>query len=112
LIGTLLGAVITWVVSRYYYKRAGDELRQEAFLLHRASSAICYQLENPGTKMKVIHDETGRLTGEIIVYSEGRTSESSSAEGVSDQSGSGSGDADRPARHGAWHQGGSQAKEG
>jgi hypothetical protein len=84
LIGTLLGAVITWVVSRYYYKRAGDELRQEAFLLHRASSAIYYQLENPDTKMKVIRDDEGRLTGEIIVYSEGRASGSFSAEDVND----------------------------
>jgi hypothetical protein len=84
-IGTLLGAVITWFCSRYYYKRAGDELRREAFLLHKASIAICYRLENPDVKMKVIHDDQGRLTGEIIVYSQGRTSGLSSAEGMSDQ---------------------------
>jgi hypothetical protein len=84
-IGTLLGAVITWFVSRYYYKRAGDELRREAFILHKASIAICYQLENPDVKMKVMRDDKGLLTGEIIVYSQGRTSGLSSAEGMSDQ---------------------------
>ena len=83
-IGTCIGGVITWLVSRYCYKRAGEDLRREAFLLHMASSAICYQFENPDAKMKVIRDDTGRLTGEIIVCSEGRASGSSSAEGVSD----------------------------
>ena len=82
---TLIGIAGTWFFAWFYYKRAGDELRREAFLLHRASSAICYQLENPDTKMKVIRDDEGRLTGEIIVYSEGRTSGLSSAEGISDQ---------------------------
>ena len=83
LTGILLGAVITWWVSRSYYKRAGDELRHEAFLLHRVSSAISYQLENPEAKLKVIRDDEGRLTGEIVVYSEGRISGSSSVEDAS-----------------------------
>jgi len=84
LIGILLGSVITWLVSRFYYKRAGDELRHEAFLLHKVSSAISYQLENPEAKLKVIRDDQGRLTGEIVVYSEGSASGSSSIEDVSD----------------------------
>ena len=82
LIGILLGAVITWLVSWAYYKRAGDELRREAFLLHIASSAIIYRLENPEAKLKIIRDDEGRLTGQMVVYSEGRLSGSPSVEGV------------------------------
>ena len=60
--GWLLGTVATWFFARLYYKRAGDELRQAAALLHKASNAIIYFLENPSADIQVQRDNTGRPT--------------------------------------------------
>lgn len=46
-LGALLGAVITWWFSWFYYKEAGNELRDEAKKLHNALTAVVYLLEHP-----------------------------------------------------------------
>jgi hypothetical protein len=38
--GVLLGGIITWLVSRYYYKRAANELCQEAAKLREETIEI------------------------------------------------------------------------
>lgn len=48
IVSVLVGAGITFFVSRYYYKRAGDELRQEARSLHKQTQLILLSLEQAG----------------------------------------------------------------
>ncbi|CRI66981.1 hypothetical protein THIOKS13320053 [Thiocapsa sp. KS1] len=55
----LVGALITWVVAWFYYKRAGDELRQEAKHLKNATNAILAYLANPNAELEVIRDSKG-----------------------------------------------------
>jgi hypothetical protein len=55
LLGVLLGGLITWLVSRHYYKKAGDELylasenlRQEALEINRLTNIVLRGLHNAG----------------------------------------------------------------
>jgi len=48
LAGLLVGGLITLVVSWYFYKRAGDELRAEADKIRRLNDFICTGLEQAG----------------------------------------------------------------
>lgn len=54
-----VGALITWVAAWYYYKRAGEELKQEAARLRKTTEIILRWLENRGENIEVIRDETG-----------------------------------------------------
>ena len=65
LIGAAIGGLVTWLVSRHYYKRAGDELRREATELRRLTHLVLHGLENAGL-VKLKRDATGRVTGLII----------------------------------------------
>ena len=82
--GWLLGTVATWFFARLYYKCAGDELRQEAALLQKASNALIYFLENPSADIQVQRDNAGRLT-ELRVSAVGKASGSSTVEGEGNQ---------------------------
>ena len=64
--GVLIGSLITWLVSRHYYKRAGDELREEAAFLHKSTNAIIYFLQNPDAEIEVKRDSSGRLTALVV----------------------------------------------
>ena len=44
----ILGAVVTWVVSQLYYKKAGDELRKEAAELRRLMTMMLTSMERQG----------------------------------------------------------------
>jgi hypothetical protein len=79
---TLIGIAGTWFFAWFYYKRAGDELRQEAALLHQTSNAILSFLENQGARIQVLRDDAGRLTG-LRVSAAGEASGSSTVEGRS-----------------------------
>jgi hypothetical protein len=63
LVSVLMGAAITWIVARYYYKRAGDELKVEARELKRTSNLILRWLENRGENIEVVRDSSGSPTG-------------------------------------------------
>lgn len=43
-----IGGVITWLVARHYYKKAGDELREEARRLREQTQLILTALEQAG----------------------------------------------------------------
>ena len=78
LIGGATSGVITWLVSRHYYKKAGDELKQEATRLHRLTNLVLHGLENAGI-MELVKDASGEPTGIIItgggtIAGEGRMS--------------------------------------
>lgn len=57
------GALITWFAAWYYYKRAGEELKQEAARLKKTTELILRWLENKGENIEVIRDETGAPKG-------------------------------------------------
>jgi hypothetical protein len=81
LISMTVGAAITWLVAWFYYKRAGDELREEAKALRSATDAILYIQQNPGAKVEVKRDEQGRVLG-LIVCVEGQASTTFLTRGV------------------------------
>ena len=69
-IGSLLiGSIITWLVSRHYYKKAGDELNVEAKKLKLTSDLIMYKLQYPDTPTEIIRDEKGNVTGLKVLMS-------------------------------------------
>lgn len=59
ILSVLIGAAITWLVSWYYYKRAGDELKIEAERLQRTNEMILRWLEVDGNNIKIIRDDAG-----------------------------------------------------
>lgn len=80
----LVGALITWVVAWWYYKRAGDELRQEAKDLKNATNTILAFLANRDAEVGVIQDSKGNPTsGAVGVKGEARGTSTSSATGKS-----------------------------
>ncbi len=66
LISMFVGGLITWLVARIYYKRAGDEFRAETALLKKANRAVAYMLEHPDAEIEVRRDNEGNPTGLII----------------------------------------------
>ena len=83
-VGTILsvvvGGLITWLVSWVYYKRAGNELRDEAASLRAATNAILYIQQNPGAKVEVQRDGKGDIAG-LLVNIEGHATVSFIARG-------------------------------
>ena len=65
LFSTLIGAVVTWLVSRCYYKKAGDELCAETQELRRFTNLILRAMENAGW-VQVSRDENGKPLGLIL----------------------------------------------
>ena len=60
IVSILIGAAITWLVSWYYYKRAGDGLKAEAEKLQRTNEMILRWLEVDGNNIKIIRDADGK----------------------------------------------------
>jgi hypothetical protein len=63
LVATLIGGLITWFAAWWYYKRSGDDLRNEADSLHKATSLVLSYLENQHAKVTVQRDSRGRVVG-------------------------------------------------
>jgi hypothetical protein len=63
--GVLVGAVISVVVSRYYYQQASGELKDEAEKLRDATEIVIRmkQTESGGGKAEAIWDERGKSKG-------------------------------------------------
>jgi hypothetical protein len=66
LFGLAVGAGVTWLVAWYYFKRAGEELRREAAMLHKATSLVLAYLENQRSDVTVQRDSEGRVIGLIV----------------------------------------------
>jgi hypothetical protein len=64
-VGVAIGGVITWLVSWYYYKKAGDELKQETTELRRLTNLVLHGLEDAGS-IKLNRDTSGKVIGLII----------------------------------------------
>ena len=78
-IGIVAGGLVTWWVSRHYFKRAGDELREEAEKLRSLQQFTIVALTDPKAKLKPKWDSTGTNVIGLILEMEGRASGGSSA---------------------------------
>lgn len=63
LIGVIAGAVVTFLVSKYYYIKAGKELLAESQKLKQTSDLILYKLQHPDAKTHLKRNEKGEVTG-------------------------------------------------
>ena len=54
-----IGAAITWLAAWWYYRKAGNELRDEAKGLRKLSKMILRWLEVDGKNIKLVRDEEG-----------------------------------------------------
>jgi hypothetical protein len=64
-VGVAIGGVITWLVSRHYYKKAGDQLKQEATELRRLTNLVLRGLEDAGS-VRLKRDTSGKVIGLIV----------------------------------------------
>lgn len=64
-VGAAISGVITWLISRRYYKKAGDELKQEATRLEHLNTLILHGLENADI-VELAKDASGKPTGITI----------------------------------------------
>jgi len=64
-VGAAISGVITWLVSRHYYKKAGDELKQQATRLECLNKLILHGLENADV-VELVRDASGKPTGITI----------------------------------------------
>ena len=81
LVSVLIGGGITWLAAWVYYKRAADNLTEEATLLKKATAAIIYFLEHPDAEIEVRRDAKGNPIG-LIVASTGQAKGGSTVTGV------------------------------
>ncbi len=61
MVEVLIGSLITWLVSYAYYKRAGDDLKEEAKSLKNQTQLILTALEQGG--LVELRRESGVITG-------------------------------------------------
>lgn len=67
IIGAVIGGAISLVVTWHYYKRAGDELRDEAQSLHKALNALAGALIQPnGARLDFVRDDHDRITSVMV----------------------------------------------
>jgi hypothetical protein len=62
LLGILVGGVITWFASWYFYVRSAKDLEQEAAGLRRVSNMLLVSMEHAGW-IRLNRDNAGRITG-------------------------------------------------
>lgn len=84
----ILGALITVLVSIFFYIQSGRELKREAEALRLDAKKLrelqeltIYALTNPGAKMEPRRDEAGKIVG-LIVSATGHAGARVSARGV------------------------------
>ena len=71
-LGVIAGAIVSWVVSWWYYKRAADDFQREVRDLRNLAWAILFELRDAGL-IKLNVDELGRVRG-VILPTRGRIS--------------------------------------
>lgn len=63
LISMGIGGFVTWLVSQHYYKKAGEELKEEAKDLRTLSRMILRWLEVEGNNIEIKRDGNGNPVG-------------------------------------------------
>ena len=74
-VGIITGGIITFLVSRYYYVRAGDDLRKEASELKKQIKWLLLGMEKMGW-VKLNRDKEGNIVGYVFEYIMAGNSES------------------------------------
>ena len=62
LIGVFIGGLVTFVVSWLFYKKAGNELREEAAAIRKVNHLLCLALERAGMA-EFKRNDKGEMTG-------------------------------------------------
>lgn len=65
IVSVLIGAGVAWLAACVYYKKAGNELRQEATELRRLTNLVLHGLEDAGL-VKPNRDASGKIISFII----------------------------------------------
>jgi hypothetical protein len=68
LAGVLFGGLITWYVSRFYYKKSAAELMDEAVRLRHLSIMMLNAMEDAGL-VKLNRGQSGEPLGRIVELS-------------------------------------------
>ena len=76
--GVLIGALVTWFAAWWYYRKAGNELRDEASKLRQSTDLVLYCLTNKDAKVSANYDKSGRVSG-LTVSAAGVASATSQA---------------------------------
>ncbi|HJS83172.1 MAG TPA: hypothetical protein VJ742_10105 [Nitrososphaera sp.] len=66
--GVLLGCLMSWYASRFYYKKSSDELVKEAARLRHLSTIMLSVMENAGLA-KLNRAKSGEIVGQFIELS-------------------------------------------
>lgn len=61
-LGIFIGGIITWLVAWYYYREAGQELKNEAAELRRLNALMLHGMEYAGW-IKLSRDNSGQILG-------------------------------------------------
>ena len=64
----LLGCLVTWYVSRFYYKKAGQDLVNEAARLRHLSTVMLNVMEDAGF-VKLNRGQSGDIVGRVVPLS-------------------------------------------
>ena len=68
LVGVIIGGIITWYVSKKYYKRASQEMKEESDKLIKKINLILRSMEEAGL-IEYTRDEQGNIKGLVIKLS-------------------------------------------
>jgi hypothetical protein len=71
IIGVLAGGTLTWLASYIYYRKAGNELRQEANELRTLTELVLYIQLHPNAPVSAKTDKEGKIIG-LVVSAVGR----------------------------------------
>jgi hypothetical protein len=64
----LLGGLITWYFSRLYYRKAGDELRDQSARLEHLSNIMLNAMED-AQLVKLNRGQSGEIKGRVVQLS-------------------------------------------
>ena len=67
-VAVLFGGLITWYFSRFYYRKAGDELRDQAAQLEHLSNIMLNAMEDAGL-LKLNRGQSGEIKGRVVELS-------------------------------------------
>ena len=70
LVGAAVGAAVTWLAGWWYYRKAGEELRDESKKLRQATDLVLYCVTNKDAQVSTEYDESGHVSS-LIVSSSG-----------------------------------------
>ena len=69
LVGAAVGAAVTWLAACWYYRKAGEELRDESTKLRQATDRVLYCLTNRNAQVSAEYDESGHVSGLVVTAS-------------------------------------------